>query len=124
MIIIKSIVIICDQSPIGRNSVIEAIRLGAGFLGLGEDINCKIVLTGDAVYFLSKYADPTTVGMDSLEEPLEMAELSDLEILVLDSALEDSALTTEDLIDYEKIKISNIEDITKLIEQADTSFRF
>jgi len=121
---INSVVIICDQSPIGKNSAIEAIRLGAGFMGLGEDIDCKIVFTGDAVYVVNKHAEPTAIGMDSFEEPIEMADLSDLELQVLDSALEEAGMTNDDLIEYENLKIVNTEEIVKLIEEADTCFRF
>ena len=48
---VESVVIISDQAPIGKNSVVEAIRIGSGFTALGEIIDCKIVFTGDAVYY-------------------------------------------------------------------------
>jgi len=121
---IESVVIVSDQSPIGKNSAREALRLGAGFMGLGEEIDCKVILMGDAVYLISKHADPTILGIDSFDEPLEMAELSDLEILVLDTALEEAGLTEQDLVDYEGLSIINIEDLSKLFENADTVFRF
>ena len=121
---IKSVVIICEKSPIGNNSAIEAIRLGSGFMGLGEEIDCKIVFTGDAVYLLNKNADPTAVGMDSYEEPLEMADLSDLEFITIDSALDNVGFTAEDLIDYENLKIIRNNELAKIIEEASTCFRF
>ena len=121
---IDSVVIICNKSPIGKNSAIEAIRLGSGFMGLGEEIDCKIVLTGDAVYLVSKHADPTTVGMDSYEEALEMADLSDLELNVVDTSLNDAGLTTEDLIEYENLNIIDMARLTEIIEEAKTCFRF
>lgn len=121
---IESVVIICDKSPIGRNSAIEAIRLGSGFMGLGEEIECKVVLTGDAVYFLNKHADPTAVGMDSYDEPLEMADLSDLGLIVVDTALEEAGLKADDLIEYENLRIINNDDLTTIIGDARTCFRF
>ncbi|MFX1275272.1 MAG: DsrE family protein [Promethearchaeota archaeon] len=121
---IESVVIICDKSPIGKNSAIEAIRLGSGFMGLGEEIDCKIVFTGDAVYLLSKNADPTAVGMDSYEEALEMADLSDLELKVIDTSLNDAGLTNDDLIEYENLKIIDINDLAEIIGGATTTFRF
>ena len=121
---VKSIIILSEQSPIGKNSARETLRLAAGFLGLGEEINCKVVLMGDAVYLMNKYAEPQKVGIDSFEEPLEMAELSDLEIYIVKEALEEAGLTEEDLVDYENLKIIDFEILTKLIEEADTSFRF
>ncbi len=121
---IKSVVIIVDQSPVGKNSAREALRLAAGFLGLGEEIDCKVVLMGDAVYFVNKNADPTVVGVDSFEEPLEMGDLSDLEIYILDTGLEDAGLTEADFVEYENLKVIDIVNLAKLIANADTSFRF
>jgi len=121
---VESVVIITDQSPTGKNSAAEAIRIGSGFVALGEIINCQIVLTGDAVYLLNKSAKPTVVGMDPVDEAIEMADLSDLELYVLDKSLKDAGLTVEDLIEYENLKVINIDELIDLIEQADTCFRF
>ena len=121
---IESVVIICDRSPVGVNSAVESIRLGSGFMALGEEIDCKIVFTGDAVYLLNKHADPTAVGLDSYDETFEMADLSDLEILILDSALSEAGLTAEDLIDYENLKIIDIDELTNTIGEASTCFRY
>lgn len=121
---VESVVIISDQSPIGRNSVVEAIRIGSGFTALGEFIDCKIVFTGDAVYLFNKNCDPEAVGMDPLTEVLEMADLSDLEVYIIESALTDAGLTKGDLIEYESLKIIGYDELTDLIDNADTSFRF
>jgi sulfur relay (sulfurtransferase) DsrF/TusC family protein len=121
---VESVVIITDQSSIGKNSALEAIRIGSGFVALGELIDCQIVFTGDAVDFLNKNSDPTAVGMDSTSEPIEMADLSDLELYVIDSALEDAGLSAEDLIEYENLKIITIDELTEIIEKADVCFRF
>ena len=121
---IESVVIITDQSPVGKNSAVEAIRIGSGFVALGEFIDCKVVFTGDSVYLLNKNADPTAVGMDPVDEVIEMADLSDLELYVLDSALEEAGLTNSDLIEYENLKVVSLDEITELIDQADTCFRF
>ena len=116
---IESVVIICNKSPIGKNSAIEAIRLGSGFMGLGEEIDCKIVLTGEAVFLVSKYADPTAIGMDSYEEALEMADLSDLELDVIDTSL-----IKKDLIDYDNLNIIDVNRLSEIVEEATTCFRF
>lgn len=121
---VNSVVIITEQSPIGKNSAVEAIRIGSGFVALGEIIDCQIVFTGDAVYFLNKNADPTALGMDSVSEPIEMADLSDLELYVIDTALEDAGLSNIDLIEYENLKIITIDELTEIIEKADVCFRF
>lgn len=121
---IESVVIISDQSPIGKNSAIEAIRIGSGFTALGEFIDCKIVLTGNAVYLFNKSCNPEVVGMDSLEEVLEIADLSDLEVYIIESALKDAGMSKDDLVEYENLKVINYDELTDLIANASTTFRF
>ncbi|MHA2008398.1 MAG: DsrE family protein [Promethearchaeota archaeon] len=121
---IGSVVVISDQSPIGKNSAIEAIRIGSGFTALGEHIDCKIVLTGNAVYLFNKNCNPEAVGMDSLEEVLEITELSDLEVYIIESALKDAGMSKEDLIEYENLKVINYDELADLIMDADTTFRY
>ncbi|MHA1194406.1 MAG: DsrE family protein [Promethearchaeota archaeon] len=121
---IESVIIITDQSPMGKNSALEAIRIGSGFVALGEYVNCQIVFMGDAVYLFSKNVKPEAIGMDPLDEILEIADLSDLELYIVDQALEDAGMTAADLIEYENLKIITIDEVVDLIENADTSFRF
>ncbi|MHA1104400.1 MAG: DsrE family protein [Promethearchaeota archaeon] len=121
---IESVVIITDQSPMGKNSALEAIRIGSGFVALGEYVNCQIVFMGDAVYLFNKNVKPEAIGMDPLDEIIEIADLSDLELYVVDQALEDAGMTDDDLIEYENLKIITIDEVVDLIENADTSFRF
>jgi len=121
---VESVVIISDQSPIGKNSAIEAIRIGSGFTALGEFIDCKIVFVGDAVYLFNKNCNPEAVGMDSFAEVLEMADLSDLKVYVIESALSNAGLTKADMIDYENLKTIDYDEFTDLISNADTCFRF
>ena len=121
---VESVVIITDQSPMGKNSALEAIRIGSGFVALGEFINCQIVFMGDAVYLLNKNAKPEAIGMDPLDEVMEIADLSDLELYVVDQALEDAGMSVDDLVEYENLKIITIDEVVDLIENAETSFRF
>ena len=121
---VESVVVISDQSPIGRNAASEAIRIGSGFTALGEYIDCKIVFMGDAVYLFNKNCDPEAVGMDPLAEVLEMADLSDLEVYIIESALFDAGLTKADMIDYENLKIIGYDELADLIANADTYFRY
>ena len=121
---VKSVVIITDSNPVGKNSPVEAIRLGSGFMGLGEDIACKIVFRGDAVITLSKSVDPTKLGMNSFAEHIEMAELSDLELCVTEEDLNTRGLTKEDLIEYELLKVVNQAKVSEMILEAETTFRF
>jgi sulfur relay (sulfurtransferase) DsrF/TusC family protein len=121
---VESALIITDKSPVGKNSAVEAIRIGSGFVALGEYIECKVVFTGDAVYLLSKEAAPQLIGMDTLDEVFEMADLSDLELYIVDSALVDAGLSKDELIEYENLKIISVEDLVDLIDTVDISFRF
>ena len=121
---VESAVIITDQSSVGKNSAVEAIRVGSGFVALGEIIDCKVVFMGDAIDLLKKNADPTIVGLDSTSETMEIADLSDLELYVIDTALEEAGLTTEDLIEYENLKVISIDELADLIDEADVCFRF
>ena len=121
---IESVVIITDQSPMGKNSALEAIRIGSAFVALGEYVNCQIVFMGDAVYLLNKNVKPEAIGMDPLDEIIEIADLSDLELYIVDQALENAGMTAADLIEYENLKIITIDEVVDLIENADTSFRF
>jgi sulfur relay (sulfurtransferase) DsrF/TusC family protein len=121
---VESALIITDKSPVGKNSATEAIRIGSGFVALGEYVECKVIFMGDSIFLLNKNATPEAVGMDSLDEVIEMADLSDLELYVLDSALNDAGLAKDDLIEYENLKIVSIDDLVDLIDNADICFRF
>jgi sulfur relay (sulfurtransferase) DsrF/TusC family protein len=121
---VESVVIITDQSPVGKNSAAEAIRIGSGFVALGEYIKCQVIFTGDAVYLLNKNAVPNALGMDANDEVLEIAELSDLELYIIDTDLKNAGMTEDDLIEYESLKIITVGELSDLIDQADVCFRF
>jgi hypothetical protein len=55
---------------------------------------------------------------------MEIADLSDLELYVVDTALTNAGMSADDLVEYEKLKIITIDEVVELIENADTSFRF
>jgi sulfur relay (sulfurtransferase) DsrF/TusC family protein len=121
---VKSIVILCEDSPIGKNSVIEAIRMGAGIMAVGDLDECKIVFMGDSVYFLSKNFDPEKVNMDAPSNIFRLMELSDLEIYALDSALAMAGINPSDLIEYDNVKVASMQDISKIILEADVMYRY
>ena len=62
--------------------------------------------------------------MDPLAEVLEMADLSDLEVYIIESALNDAGLTKEDMVEYENLKFIGYDELTDLIANADVSFRY
>jgi sulfur relay (sulfurtransferase) DsrF/TusC family protein len=79
---------------------------------------------GDSVYFLSKKFNPEIMNMESIDSIYRMIELSDIEIYVLDSALENAGIGKDELIEFDKVKIANIKEIADFISQADTVFRY
>lgn len=120
---VESIVILCDKGPFGTNTANEAIRLGSGFIALGEDVDCKLILMGDGVIFMNKNLQPDLLGMDSVDEGIEMADLSELPILLVKEDLDERGLTENDLVEYEAIEIISKSDIPKIIEEYDTAFK-
>ena len=62
--------------------------------------------------------------MDSYEEALEMADLSDLELDVIDTSLIEVGLTKKDLIDYDNLNIIDVNRLSEIVEEATTCFRF
>lgn len=121
---VKSIVIICEQSPIGKNSAIEAIRMAAGIMAVGDLENCKVVFMGDAVLFLSKSFNPNAVNMDDFSNVFRLMELSDIEVYALDIALEIAGLSRSNLIDYDNVNVASIKDVSKFLLEADVSYRY
>ncbi|MFX1328531.1 MAG: DsrE family protein [Promethearchaeota archaeon] len=121
---VKSIVIICEESPIGKNSVVESIRMAAGVLAVGDVENCKVILLSDSVYFLNKHLNPKAVNMDEFTNILRLIELSDLEIYVHDEALRIAGFKPTDLILIDNVKVVDNKKISQLILEADMSFKY
>ena len=121
---VKSVVILCEDSPIGKNSAVEAIRMGAGIMAVGDLEECKIVFMGDSVYFLSKNFDPEKVNRDAPANIFRMMELSDLDVCVLDSALEIAGIKQSEIIEFDNVKILSIGEISQLIIEADVTYRY
>ena len=121
---VKSVVILCEDSPIGKNSAVEAIRMGAGIIAVGDLDECKIIFMGDSVYFLSKNFDPERVNRDTPSNIFRLMELSDLDVYALDSALDIAGIKHSDLIEYENVKVASILEISKFILKADVMYRY
>ncbi|MFX0037511.1 MAG: DsrE family protein [Candidatus Hermodarchaeota archaeon] len=121
---VKSIIIICEESPIGKNSVVESIRMAAGILAVGDVENCKVILLRDSIYFLNKHLNPKAVNMDEFTDIIRLIELSNLEIYVHDEALRIAGLNPADLILLDNVKIVDNKKISQLILEADMSFKY
>lgn len=121
----ESVLIMCNKSPFGTNSVYEAIRLGSGFVALGEMLDCKIFLYGEAVLAMKKTLQPTKIGIDAFDEGLEMADLSELPIVVAKEDCEKFNLSPADLFEFEEIPIEIISknEIAQLVAGFDTVFQ-
>jgi sulfur relay (sulfurtransferase) DsrF/TusC family protein len=120
----NSIIILCEDSPFGKNSSVETIRMATGLLAIGDIDNCKVVFMKDAVYFLSKNLNPDALKVDHFTNIMRLIELSDLEIYIHDKALEDAGMVVSDLIPGDNIKVVNIEKISELIAEANMSFKY
>jgi sulfur relay (sulfurtransferase) DsrF/TusC family protein len=120
-----SVLVMCNRGPFGSNSAYEAIRLGAGFMGLGEEINCKILFHGDAVLSVKKNLNSNKIGMDSYEDGMEMADLSELPIIVIEEDLITRGMTTVDLFEFEDIPIQVIKEnqLGEIMAQFDAVFQ-
>jgi sulfur relay (sulfurtransferase) DsrF/TusC family protein len=123
-IMVKSVVILCEDSPIGKNSAIEAIRMGAGIMAVGDLDECKIIFMGDSVFFLSKKFNPEKVNIEAPSNIFRLMELSDLEFYALDSAMKIAGIKETDLIEYDNVKTTNMQEISRFILEADVTYRY
>ncbi|MFW9897419.1 MAG: DsrE family protein [Candidatus Thorarchaeota archaeon] len=121
---VNSILIICEDSPFGKNSAIETIRMATGLLAVGDIDDCKVVFMKDAVYFLSKDKDPAAINGDRFTNIMRLIELSGLEIFIHDEALETAGMEISDLTSIENLQVIGIEKISKLIANTDMSFKY
>ncbi len=121
---VNSIVIICEDSPFGKNSAVESIRMATGLLAVGDLDDVKVVFMRDAIYFLSKNLNPQALNSDPVDNIMRLIELSDLEIYVHDDALETAGMEKSDLIQHGNLKVVDFEKISKLILEAEMSFKY
>ena len=119
----KSVLILCDKGPFGTNSAVEAIRLASGLLGLGEDVDCKVVFLGDAVFVMKNNLQADQIGMDSIDEGLEMADLTDLEIILIKEDMEEREMSKSHVIEYENILVIGISELQGVIGEFETVFK-
>ncbi len=120
----NSIIIICEDSPFGKNSAVETIRMATGLLAIGDIDNCKVVFMKDAIYFLNKKLNPDALQVDHFENIMRLIDLSGLEIYVHDEAMGEAGMVRSDLLQIDNIKVVNIEEISQLILDADMSFKY
>ena len=121
---VKSVVIICEDSPIGKNSAIEAIRMGSGITAVGDLDECKIVFMGDSVYILSKHFDPEKLNIEVPSNIFKLMELSDIEVYALDSALVTAGIKETDLVEFNNLRVATIQEISKIILDAEITYRY
>ncbi len=121
---VTSVVIICEDSPFGKNSVVESIRMAAGILAVGDIDQCKVILLKDAVYFMNKNLNSGALNVDNFTNIIRLIELSDIEIYIHDDALKAAGIEITDLILEENTKIIGTQEISQLIFEADMSFKY
>jgi len=121
---VNSVVILCEDSPFGKNSVVESIRMAAGILAVGDIERCKVILLRDAVYFINKNLNPDVLNMDNFTNIIRLIELSDLEIYLHDEALKAAGIEPSEFILEENLKIVGTQEISQLILDADICFKY
>ena len=121
---VKNVIITCDDSPIGKNSALESIRMGAGISAVGDLDSVKIILIGDSVLLLSKNYNPKAVNMDEDSNIFRMLDLADMEIYVLNTALEDLGMQESDLIEDGNIQVVDIGELADIFLKADTIYNY
>ncbi len=119
----KSVLILCDKGPFGTNAAVEAIRIASGLLGLGEDLDCKVVFLGDAVLVMKNNLQGALIGMDSIDDGMEMADLTDMGIILIKEDMEERGMTESDVIDYENLSIIGISELHQVIGEFETVFK-
>ncbi|MFX1553339.1 MAG: DsrE family protein [Promethearchaeota archaeon] len=121
---VNSIIIICEDGPFGKNSVVESIRMAAGLLAVGDIDDCKVILLKDAIYFLNKNLNPKALNMDTFGNIIRLIELSDLEIFIHDEALQIAGMDSTDLILNDYVNVVDNKKISQLILEAEMSFKY
>lgn len=121
---VKNVIITCDDSPIGKNSALESIRMGAGISAVGDLDSVKIIFIGDSVLLLSKKYNPKAVNMDVDSNIFRMLDLADMEVYVLNTALEDLGMQESDLIEDGNIQVVNIKELVDIFLKADTIYNY
>jgi len=124
IIIVDSVVIFCENGPFGKNSVEESIRMAAGLLAVGDIEDCKVILLRDAIYFMNKNLKPEALKMDDFANIKRLIELSELKIYVHDEALEIAGMKPSDLILNDNVNIVDTNKISRLILEANMSFKY
>jgi len=121
---VNSIVIINDESPFGKNSVVEAFRMATGLLAVGDIDDVKIILMKDAINFLNKRLDPGALNADNFTNIMRLIEFSEIEIFLHRDALNVAGLEANDLIVKKNVKIVDLKQISQLILGADMTFKY
>ncbi|HHE64907.1 MAG TPA: hypothetical protein ENL09_02685, partial [Bacteroidetes bacterium] len=87
------------------------------------DLDCKLVFYGAGVLNLLKNLDPSQIGMDLMDEGIEMADLSELPIVLVNEDLEQFGYTQADLIEYESLELVSRAELPSILKEFDMVFR-
>ena len=121
---VNSVVVICEESPYGKDSVVEVFRMATGLLAVGDIEDVKIILMKDAIYFLNKHLDPEAINADNFANIMRLIEFSEIKIFIHRDALSAAGLELDDLIVKENINIIGLKQISQLILGADMTFKY
>ena len=123
-IVVKNIIIICQDSPIGKNSALESIRMGAGISAVGDLNSVKIVFIDDSVLILSKKFNPKAVNLDENSNIFRMLDLADIDVYALDEAMRNLSIEESDLLEYDNIHVINVKELSEIILEADIIYNY
>jgi len=121
---VDSVVIICEDSPFGKNSVVESIRMAAGLLALDDLESVKVILMGDAVYFLNKDLNPKTINVGEFTNIFRLVDLSGLEIYIHDESLKEAGIDPSNLVLIDNVDVVDISKISEAISNANMTFKY
>lgn len=118
----ESVCIICDKSPFGTNTANESLRLAAGFLALGDPLQCKLILINDGVLLVKKGFDAKKIGTDSMDEPIEMMQLTEMPIAVIKEDLKIRGIADSEILEIPTIQQISAAEIPAILSTYDFVF--
>lgn len=116
---VKKVLIIVNNPPIGTVFPAEAVRAGVAFAGM--DLDTSLVFSGNGVFSLLKGQKPELIGAGSIKEGLSNAEEFGLKIFADKESLDENKILNEEI---KSVKIANTMEIKNLVRTTDVIINF
>ena len=98
--------------------------MGAGISAVGDLDSVKIIFIGDSVLLLNKNYDPKAINMDEDSNIFRILDLADMDVYVLNTAIDDVGMQESDLIEDGNIQVVTIKEIADIFLKADTIYNY